>query len=84
MTEAQPASTGAGWVPVATYLREDEARLVAGRLDAEGIPARIYPEEIGTYYGSAVEALMRHGIDVLVHEHRLLEARALITELERT
>jgi hypothetical protein len=67
---------------VATLLGEDSARLLAGRLQAEGIPARIYPEEIGTYYGSAVEALMRHGIDVLVPEDRLLEARELIEQLE--
>jgi hypothetical protein len=78
-----PISTGARWVPVARFLREDEARLVAGRLEAEGIPSRIDPEEIGTYYGPAVEALMRHGIDVLVREDRLLEARQLLDELER-
>lgn len=82
--EGPPVSTGARWIVVTSFLREDQARLAAGRLEAEGIPARIYPEEIGTYYGSAVEALMRHGIDVLVPADRLLEARELIEELERT
>jgi Putative prokaryotic signal transducing protein len=84
MTEETPRKTGARWVPVTSFLREDQARLAAGRLQAEGIPAVVYPEEIGTYYGSAVEALMRHGIDVLVPEDRLLEARELIEALERT
>jgi hypothetical protein len=69
---------------VATLLGEDEARLLAGRLEAEGIPSRLDPEEIGTYYGPAVEASMRHGIDILVPENRLPDARELIEELERT
>lgn len=75
---------GARWVRVTAYLHEDQARLAAGRLEADGIPARIYPEEFGMYYGSAVTAIMRDGIDVLVPEDRLLEARELIEELERT
>ncbi|MGH2691264.1 MAG: putative signal transducing protein [Actinomycetota bacterium] len=82
MTHDPSVSTGARWVPVTSFLREDQARLAAGRLEAEGIPSRIYPEEIGTYYGSAVEALMRHGIDVLVPEDRLLEAREILEALD--
>jgi hypothetical protein len=76
-------TTGARWVRAKSYLHEEEARLAAGRLEADGIPARIYPEEFGTYYGSAVTAIMRDGIDVMVPEDRLLEARERIEELER-
>ncbi len=35
-------------------------------------------------YGSAVTAIMRDGIDVLVPEDRVLQARERIEELERT
>ena len=76
-------TTGARWVRVAGYLHEEEARLAAGRLVSEGIPARSYPEEFGMYYGSAIAAIMRDGIDVLVPEDRLLEARTVLEELER-
>lgn len=72
-----------GWVRVSTLLGEDEARLLAGRLEAEGIPSRLEPEEIGTYYGPNVEALMRHGIGILVPEDRAVDARRLIEQLER-
>lgn len=77
-----PGRHDGGWVRVATLLGEDEARLLAGRLEAEGIPSRLDPEEIGTYYGPAVESLMRHGIGILVHEQRVSEARKVIAELE--
>lgn len=83
MNGESTSRTGSRWISVARLLREDEARLLAGRLQAEGIDARTDPEEIGTYYGPAVEALMRQGIDVLVPEDRVFEARALIEELER-
>jgi hypothetical protein len=80
-----PADAGvpAGdWKPVARFSSEDEARLLAGRLDAEGIEARIFPEQRGGYYGGGIVAAAVHGpIDVLVHEERLLEAEALIDRL---
>ncbi len=82
--EAPRITTGARWVRVRGYMTEEEARLAAGRLETDGIPARIYPEEFGMYYGSAVTAIMRDGIDVLVPEDRLLEARQALEALERT
>lgn len=84
MNGESTSRTGSRWISVARLLREDEARLLAGRLQAEGIDARTDPEEIGTYYGPAVEALMRQGIDVLVPEDRALEARGLIDSLQGT
>jgi hypothetical protein len=84
MTEEATPTTVTRWIRVATFLREDEARLLAGRLRSEGIDARTEPEEIGTYYGPNVEALMRHGIDVMVPEDRAVEARELVETLQRS
>jgi len=67
------------WAVVASFAREEEARLLAGRLGTEGIEARVYPEFQGGYYGESVHVPVR----VLVPEHRVLEARAVIEELER-
>jgi putative signal transducing protein len=73
-------SAPARWVPVARFNRDEEARLLAGRLRAEGIEANVYPDWQGGYYGESVNLL----VTVLVQEHRVLEARAIIEELERT
>jgi Putative prokaryotic signal transducing protein len=67
------------WVEVASFGREDEARLLAGRLQAEDIEARVYPEFQGGYYGESVNIPVR----VLVPEHRALEARAVMERLEQ-
>jgi hypothetical protein len=67
----------AGWVPIASFAREDEARLLAGRLEAEGIEARVYPEWQGGYYGDSVHV----PVQVLVLQHRALEARAVVEEV---
>jgi hypothetical protein len=67
------------WAEVASFGREDEARLLAGRLQAEGIEARVYPEFQGGYYGESVNIPVR----VLVPEHRVLEARDLLDRLEQ-
>jgi Putative prokaryotic signal transducing protein len=67
------------WVEVASFGREDEARLLAGRLQAEGIEARVYPEFQGGYYGESVNIPVR----VLVPEHRVLEARDVLDRLEQ-
>jgi hypothetical protein len=71
------------WVEAASFTREDEARLVAGRLDAEGIPTRLYPEDPGNYYGPATSAMLGQPIRVLVPGHRLLEARDVLDRLEQ-
>ena len=70
-------ATGARWVRVAEYQREDEARLLAGRLEAEGIDARVYPEFQGGHYES-----MHLPVQVLVLEHRLLEAQRVLERLQ--
>ncbi|MGH2678682.1 MAG: putative signal transducing protein [Actinomycetota bacterium] len=67
------------WAEVASFGREDEARLLAGRLQAEGIEARVYPEFQGGYYGESVNIPVR----VLVPEHRVLEARDVLDQLEQ-
>lgn len=69
-------ATGARWVRVAAFPRDDEARLLAGRLEAEGIEARVYPEFQGGHYES-----MHLPVQVLVLEHRLLEAHRVVERL---
>jgi hypothetical protein len=76
----QSATLGARWVPVAQFNIEHEARLLAGRLQAEGIEARLYPEWQGGYYGESVNLPYA----VLVPEHRVLEAREIVEEIGRT
>ena len=72
------------WVPVARFGNHEEARLLAGRLEAEGIPATIFPETQFTYYGPNTLPHLGQPIEVLVPEHRVVEARLLVEELERT
>jgi hypothetical protein len=67
------------WVEVASFPREDEARLLAGRLQSEGIEAKVYPEFQGNYYGESVTV----PIQVLVPGHRALEAREVVERLRR-
>jgi hypothetical protein len=70
---------GSRWVPVARFMREEEAHLLAGRLESEGIEATVYPAWQGGYYGESVNL----PISVMVPEHRLLEAREIVEEIER-
>jgi hypothetical protein len=86
-TSPEPAVTqqptglpGSRWVPVASFSREEEAHLLAGRLQSEGIQATVYPAWQGSYYGESVNL----PISVLVPEHRVLEAREIVEEIERT
>lgn len=74
------APQGARWVPVAEFSREQEARLLAGRLDAEGIEVKMHPEWQGGPYGETIWL----PVSVLVPEHRVLEAREIILEIQRT
>ena len=78
------ATTGARWVKVAEYGREEQARLVAGRLELEGIPVTLSPESQHEIYGPGSSAFLGKGVELYVPENRLLEARGLIEELERT
>ena len=79
MTE--PA-TGARWVKLAEYGREDQARLVAGRLETEGIPVTLSPEQLADIYGPGTSAFLGKGIEIYVPEDRQLEARQIIEKLE--
>ena len=72
--------TDAGWVRVATFGDATEARLVAGRLEAEGIPARIDPEILSDPYGQAATFLAQ-GIDVVVPAEQADEARTIVQRL---
>lgn len=81
-------------LPVA-QLPWEEAWLLAGRLQAEGIPARIFPESQETLI-SAAQALPgsadlvaevglgRTSFQVLVSKERVDEARAIIQEISQT
>ena len=76
----RPAPLGARWVSVARFSREQEARLLAGRLEAEGIEVKMDPEWQGGPYGEVIWL----PVSVLVPEHRVLEAREIVEEIERT
>ncbi len=78
---ARPAAVR--WVRVATFMREAEAHLLAGRLKAEGIDARVDRPRLPFYYGAAVAALLEQGIDVHVREEQERDARTVIEEVER-
>lgn len=73
------APLGARWVRVAQFGREQEARLLAGRLEAEGIEVKMDPEWQGGPYGET----MWLPVSVLVREHRALEAQQIIEEIQR-
>jgi Putative prokaryotic signal transducing protein len=78
-TAPRPAGPAVRWVEVATFHREEEARLLCGRLQAEGIEAQVYPEFQGGYYGESVTI----PVQVLVPEHREAEARRVIERLRQ-
>ena len=82
MTEPAP-TTGARWVKLAEYGREDQARLVAGRLESEGIPVTLNPDMQHEIYGPGSNAILGKGVELFVPEDRLLQARELIEQLER-
>ena len=83
MTEDRPlATTGARWVKLAEYAVELRARLVAGRLEAEGIPVTLNPEMQHEPYGPGTNVLLGKGVELYVPEDRLLQAQELITQLE--
>ena len=75
--------TGATWARLRTFMDMTEARLLAGRLEAEGVPAVLDPPVVGDYYGEAAGVLLAQGIQVLVPQDRLLDAQAVLEELDR-
>lgn len=73
----------------------EEAWLLAGRLEAEGIPARVFPESKETPISGAQAfplssklvadiGLGRTSFQVVVPRKRLEEARAIVEQIERT
>lgn len=73
-----PPEAPGRWQPVARFMSEEEARLLLGRLEAEGIAARIFPEDAATYYGKATSAFLGKPWEVLVPEGRVTEAALVI------
>jgi hypothetical protein len=71
------------WVEVASFARQEEARLLAGRLESEGIRAEVYPPQSAEYYGPGTSAFLGQPFQVLVPEHLLVEAQAVLDALER-
>jgi hypothetical protein len=63
---------------VVTSLRWEEAWLVAGRLQSDGIDARIHPEMYSSAYGRALQP----SADVIVPIDQLDEAQKILADLE--
>jgi Putative prokaryotic signal transducing protein len=72
------------WRQVAALGREEEARLLAGRLEAEGIDARLFPEPTFSLYGRDTVPMLGQPIRVLVPEEAVDEAAGIIEEIRRT
>ena len=75
--------TGARWTKLADVPSEDTARLLAGRLESEGIPVTLSPDRLYEPYGRGTAPLLGKGIEVYVPENLILQARQLVDELER-
>jgi hypothetical protein len=70
------------WTQVAQFRDPDEARLLCGRLQAEDIDARIFPEDVGSYpYGRG--ASLGQLVQVLVPEDQVKAAEYVIRHIER-
>ena len=65
------------WVPVATAMGHIEANLIAGRLQSEGIPARISQEAAGAALGLSVGAFQ---IRVMVPEAMAEQALLILSK----
>jgi hypothetical protein len=81
--EPEPSGPAPRWTPVAEFRDPDVARLLCGRLQSEGIEARIFPEEFATFYGRLTGAMMGRMVQILVPEEQVKEARHLIRQIER-
>lgn len=66
---------GPPWEAVAELRSEEQAHLLAGRLNAEGIEAFLDPPEQMRYYGT-------RPVRILVPPHRVLEAADVIRRLD--
>ena len=75
--------TGARWERLMEIRTEEQARLLAGRLEAEGIPVTLSPDRLYEYYGRGTASLVGKAIEVFVPENLVLQARAIVEEIER-
>ncbi len=64
---------------VVTTVGWEEAWLAAGRLQADDIPARVYPDDLSSPYRRALQP----SVDVIVPMDDLEEARQILADLER-
>jgi hypothetical protein len=55
----------------------DEAWLLAGKLNDEGIEARVDPDTLAPYTGLGIPPMGRNGYDVVVPKGRIEEAREI-------
>lgn len=76
MSTSEPHSQQ--WKSVYTTNSEPLAHLIAGKLENEGIEARVHQEPAGSAYGITVGLLGK--VDVLVRSHDYERAVALIAE----
>jgi hypothetical protein len=76
--------TGARWQKLADIGTEERARLLAGRLESEGIPVTLSPDRLYEFYGPGTGSFLGKAIEVYVPEDQILRARQVIEELERT
>jgi hypothetical protein len=69
------------WRSVAAFRDPDEARLLAGRLEAEGLDARIHPEPPTTVYGRDTAAMFGQPTEVLVPEEQVRYAEQILEDI---
>lgn len=55
---------------------------MAGRLEAEGVEARLDPPDVMSYYGRGTARFLGYRIRVLVPEHLRAEAEQIVREVE--
>lgn len=67
------------WVSVAAALGPAQAEILRGRLETEGIPARVAQEAAGGVYGLTVGLLGQ--VDVLVPEEQAARAREILNDV---
>ena len=59
----------------------DEAWLLAGKLNDEGIEARVNPDSLDSYTGLGIPPMGKNGYDVVVSKDRLDDAREIAREV---
>ena len=75
--------TGARWQKLANIATEEHARLLAGRLESEGIPVTLSPDRLYEFYGPGTGPMLGKAIELYVPEDQVLRAQQVIEELER-